>query len=74
MFAVVRTGGKQYKVAENDIITVERLTAKSGAKVTLDEVLMLGTGADITLGAPVVAGATVRAEILDQVLGDKIIV
>ena len=74
MFAVVRTGGKQYKVAENDIITVERLTAKSGAKVTLDEVLMLGAGADITLGAPVVAGATVRAEILDQVRGDKILV
>jgi large subunit ribosomal protein L21 len=74
MFAVVRTGGKQYKVAENDIITVERLTAKSGAKVTLDEVLMLGTGADITLGSPVVAGATVRAEILDQVRGDTILV
>ena len=74
MFAVVRTGGKQYKVAENDIITVERLAAKSGAKVTLEDVLMLGTGADITLGAPVVTGATVTAEVLDQVRGDKIIV
>ena len=74
MFAVVRTGGKQYKVAENDIITVERLTAKSGARVTLDDVLMLGAGADITLGAPMIAGATVTAEVLDQVRGDKIIV
>ncbi len=74
MFAVVRTGGKQYKVAENDIITVERLAAKTGAKVTLDEVLMLGAGAEVTLGSPAVAGASVTAEVLDQARGDKIIV
>ena len=74
MFAVVRTGGKQYKVAENDIITVERLDADAGAKVTLDDVLMLGAGAEVTLGAPALAGASVTAEVLDQVRGDKIVV
>ena len=74
MFAVVRTGGKQYKVAENDIITVERLAAEAGAKVTLDDVLMLGAGAEVTLGAPMVSGASVSAEVLNQVRGDKIVV
>ena len=74
MFAVVRTGGKQYKVAENDVITVERLAAEAGATVTLDDVLMLGAGADVTLGAPAVSGASVSAEVLNQVRGDKILV
>ena len=74
MFAVVRTGGKQYKIAENDVITVERLAAEAGATVTLDDVLMLGAGAEVTLGAPAVSGASVSAEVLDQVRGDKIVV
>ena len=74
MFAVVRTGGKQYKVAENDVITVERLAAEAGATVTLDDVLMLGAGADVTLSAPAVSGASVSAEVLNQVRGDKILV
>ena len=74
MFAVLRTGGKQYKVAENDIITVERLAAEAGAKVTFDDVLMLGAGAEVTLGAPAVPGASVTAEVVNQVRGDKILV
>ena len=74
MFAVVRTGGKQYKVAENDIIKVERLAAEAGSTVTLDDVLMLGTGAEVTLGAPAVSGASVTAEVLAQARADKIIV
>ncbi len=74
MFAVVRTGGKQYKVAENDIIKVERLAADAGTKVTLDDVLMLGAGAEVTVGAPAVSGASVTAEVLAQVRADKIIV
>ena len=74
MFAVVRTGGKQYKVAENDIIKVERLAAEAGTTVTLDDVLMLGTGAEVTLGAPAVSGASVTAEVLAQARADKIVV
>ena len=59
MFAVVKTGGKQYRVAANDIITVEKLVAEQGATVSFDQVLMLG-GDTVTVGAPLVAGASVR--------------
>lgn len=70
MFAVIKTGGKQYKVAEGDQIVVEKLAADAGADVTFD-VLMLGDGKTVTLGAPVVDGASVVGEIAVQRKGDK---
>src|ERR1700751_3584606 len=74
MFAVIRTGGKQYKVAEGDVIAVEKLTGDPGATVALDEVLMVGEGADATAGAPLVAGASVSAELVEHRRADKIII
>ena len=74
MFAVVKTGGKQYKVAPDDVIKVEKLPAEAGAEVTLDQVLMVGDGDNVTVGAPTVAGATVTATVLEQTRGKKIIV
>ncbi len=73
MFAVIKTGGKQYKVAEGDTIVVEKLNAEAGKDVVFDTVLMLGEGADVTVGAPLVAGATVTGEIAEQTRGDKVI-
>lgn len=72
MFAVVKTGGKQYKVASGDVIKVEKLDAEAGATVELDQVLMVGDDAKVTVGAPLVAGATVAAEVVDQRKGPKI--
>ena len=74
MFAVIRTGGKQYKVAKNDVIKVERLPGAAGDIVELNEVLMLGEGADITVGVPLVAGACVGASVVAQGQGDKVLV
>ncbi len=74
MFAVIKTGGKQYKVAKDDIILVERLPGDAGAAVSIDDVLMVSNGKDQTIGAPLVSGASVAATILDQPRGDKIIV
>jgi large subunit ribosomal protein L21 len=74
MFAVIKTGGKQYKVATNDIILVEKLEAEEGSSVTLGDVLMVGEGGNITVGAPNVAGASVTAKVLEQRKGDKILI
>jgi len=74
MFAVIKTGGKQYKVATNDIILVEKLEADEGSSVTLGEVLMVGEGGNITIGAPNVAGASVTAKVLEQRKGEKVII
>jgi large subunit ribosomal protein L21 len=74
MFAVIRTGGKQYRVAENDVIKVERLDGEAGASVTLDQVLMVGEGEKVTVGAPLVDGASVSAEVVEQGRGPKLIV
>ncbi len=74
MFAVIRTGGKQYRVAANDVISVEKLAGEAGATVELDEVLMLGNGADTTIGAPLVEGARVQATVLEQMRAPKILV
>lgn len=71
MFAVIMTGGKQYKVAAGDEITVERLAAEAGETVQFNEVLMLGGEGGVTVGAPRVEGAGVRAEVLDQIRGPK---
>ncbi len=72
MFAVIKTGGKQYKVAANDVITIERLEAEAGDVVAFDQVLMLG-GDTVTVGTPTVAGATVAAEVVEQARGPKVI-
>ena len=74
MFAVIRTGGKQYRVAPGDVIKVERLAAEPGSTVALEEVLMVGEGADAKVGQPLVAGASVAAEVVAQDRGPKIIV
>lgn len=72
MFAVVKTGGKQYRVAKDDILTVEKLEADEGATVEFGEILMIGGDAP-TIGAPFVKGATVTAEVLQQYRGEKVI-
>lgn len=72
MFAVLKTGGKQYKVAKNDIFLVEKLVAEAGETVQFNNVLMVG-GDDVTVGAPYVAGAAVQAEVLEQTRGPKVI-
>ena len=75
MFAVIKSGGKQYRVAKDDIITVERLLGEPGDTVALDTVLMLGEdGKAPTVGTPVVDKATVFAEVVEQSRADKIIV
>src|SRR5437867_486646 len=74
MFAVIRTGGKQYKVAKDDVIAVERLAGEPGATVELAEVLMVGDGATVSTGTPLLAGASVSATLVEQRRADKIIV
>ena len=74
MFAVIKTGGKQYKVAENDQIIIEKLDAETGSQVTFDEVLVLGADGKSTIGAPLVAGASVVGEVTDQRKGDKVVI
>jgi len=73
MYAVIRTGGKQYRVAPNQVVTIERLPGDAGGTVRFDEVLMLGGEAPV-LGAPLVAGASVTGTVLEQMRGPKIII
>jgi len=65
MFAVIKTGGKQYKVAADDVIKIEKLEGTAGDIVTFETVLMVGNGADVTVGEPLVEGALVAAELVD---------
>ncbi len=74
MYAVIRTGGKQYRVAPGDKIAIEKLSGEPGSSITFDEVLMLGDGAAPTVGSPQVDGASVAATVVEQTRGDKIIV
>ncbi len=74
MYAVIKTGGKQFQVSEGDVIQVEKLEGQPGDTVEIDEVLMLRTDSDVKIGTPFVEGAAVSATILDQVKGKKIIV
>ena len=74
MFAVIKTGGKQYKVAKDDVIEVEKIDLEAGKAVELGDVLMLSDGGKVDVGAPVLAGAKVSAEVVEQTRGDKIIV
>lgn len=72
MYAVIRTGGKQYRVAAGDKLKVEKLLADVGAEVTLEQVLAVGAGEAVKVGAPLVAGAAVKATVLAHGLGDKV--
>lgn len=74
MFAVIKTGGKQYKVAEGDKLVVEKIEGEVGASITFDQVLMVGSDAGVKIGAPVIEGATVAAELLNTRKGDKVMV
>src|SRR3954465_8552049 len=64
-FAVIKTGGKQYKVAANDVVKIEKLEAQPGDVITFDQVLMVGNGDDVTVGAPLVEGASVAAHFVE---------
>ncbi|MFC3608752.1 50S ribosomal protein L21 [Stutzerimonas tarimensis] len=72
MYAVIVTGGKQYKVAEGEFLKVEKLEIGAGESVTFDRVLLIGNGDDVQIGAPVVEGAKVTAEVVSQGRHDKI--
>jgi large subunit ribosomal protein L21 len=69
MFAVLKTGGKQYKVQAGDVLRIEKLDAAQGDKIQFNDILMVGT----TIGVPLVAGAAVQAEVIDQIKGEKTI-
>lgn len=73
MFAVIKTGGKQYRVAANDLIKVEKVTGEAGDIVEFAEVLLVGEGENATVGAPLVAGAVVTAEVVEQGRAKKVI-
>ena len=73
MYAVIKTGGKQYRVAENDILEIERLPGDAGGSVEFTEVLMVGQGESVKVGKPLIAGAKVLAELVEQTRGPKVI-
>ena len=72
MYAVIKTGGKQYRVKPGDVLVVERLDGDPGAKLAFDQVLMLGEGEAVTVGAPVVEGASVAATLIETRKGEKV--
>jgi large subunit ribosomal protein L21 len=72
MYAVIKTGGKQYRVREGDTLRVEKLAGEAGAKVQFDQVLMVGEGDDVKVGTPFVSGTAVSATVVSQGRGDKI--
>lgn len=73
MYAVIATGGKQFKVQEKEVITVERLCGQAGEKVAFTEVLACGEGAGLKFGTPTIAGAKVEGEIVEHIRGPKLI-
>ncbi|MAF31893.1 MAG: 50S ribosomal protein L21 [Magnetococcales bacterium] len=74
MYAVLKCGGKQLKVSKGDTVLVEKLAGEKGEKVTLDNVLLLADGDKLTVGTPVVEGATVTASIVEQIRDKKVII
>ena len=74
MYAIIKTGGKQYRVQKDDILEVEKLEGKEGDTISLGEILMLGTDGKATIGTPTVSGASVTATVLGQKKTDKVIV
>lgn len=73
MYAVIKTGGKQYRVAKDDVLTVEKLDGEAGAKIEFSDVLMVGSGDKVKVGTPVLSGAKVSAELVEQTRGPKLI-
>ena len=73
MFAVIKTGGKQYRVAADDVVTIEKLDVAAGEVIEFKEVLVIGEGADAKIGAPFVAGAVVKAEVVEHNRGKKVL-
>ena len=73
MYAVIKTGGKQYRVAQNDLVEIERLPGEKGATVEFSDVLMLGGDGAAKVGAPFIKGAMVTGELVDQTRGPKLI-
>ncbi len=74
MFAVIRTGGKQYRVTPHDVLKVEKLEAEAGSTITFTDILAVGSEAGLTVGAPTVAGATVTATVVAQDRLDTVII
>ena len=74
MYAVIKTGGKQYRVQQGDVIFIEKIDSQADEEVTFDEVLLVGDGDQTKIGAPTVAGAKVEGKVLGQVKGKKIVV
>ena len=74
MYAIIQTGGKQYKVSEGDVVYIEKLEAEEGASVKFEEVLAVGGGADLKYGAPFVAGAAVTAKVLKNGKAKKVLI
>lgn len=72
MFAVIKTGGKQYRVAKDDVIVVEKLEAEAGKSVSFGDVLLVADGSNISVGAPLVKGASVTGEVVEQRKGEKV--
>jgi large subunit ribosomal protein L21 len=73
MYAVIKTGGKQYRVAADDVLEIERLDGDAGARIEFSDVLMVGAGDGVKIGTPMVAGAKVIAEVVEQTRGPKLI-
>ncbi|MDR1144744.1 MAG: 50S ribosomal protein L21 [Verrucomicrobiales bacterium] len=73
MYAVIRTGGKQYKVAEGDVLDVELIDAEAGGTAKFEEVLLVADGEAVKVGQPAISGASVSAEVVGEVKGDKVI-
>ncbi len=73
MYAVIKTGGKQYRVSKDDVLEIERLPGEAGADLEFADVLMIGDGDNVTLGAPTISGAKVVAELVEQSRGPKVI-
>jgi len=73
MYAVIKTGGKQYRVAKDDVLSVERLDGDAGSKIEFTEVLLVGSGADVKVGKSLPSDAKVTAELVEQTRGPKLI-
>ena len=74
MYAVIKTGGKQYRVATGEKIKIEQIPAEVGTEITLDQVLMVGEGESVKIGAPLVSGAKVTAKVIAQARGPKVLI
>jgi large subunit ribosomal protein L21 len=73
MFAIIKTGGKQYRVASGDVVTIDKLSGAAGDAISFGEVLLVTDGDDVKVGAPTLSGAAVAAEVVEQTRGEKVI-